>query len=97
MDILIISLAPVAIIGGYIWFRDKYEREPLRVLIYSLLAGALIVIPVVFVEGIISQPAENMDNLPAAAWKAFAVAGFTEEIFKYLALFLLFWWSPGIQ
>jgi protease PrsW len=93
MDILIISLTPVFIIGGYIWFRDRYEREPLRVLIYSLLVGALIVIPVVFVEGIISQPAESMDDIPAAAWKSFAVAGFTEELFKYLALFLLFWKS----
>jgi RsiW-degrading membrane proteinase PrsW (M82 family) len=93
MDILIISLAPVLIIGGYIWFRDRYEREPLRVLVFSLLAGALIVIPVVFVEEFISQPAEYLDDLPAAAWKAFAVAGFTEEIFKYLALFLLFWKS----
>jgi protease PrsW len=93
MDILIISLAPVFIIGGYIWFRDRYEREPLRLLIYSLLIGALIVIPVVLVEGLISQPAEYLSDLPAAAWKAFAVAGFTEELFKYLALFLLFWKS----
>jgi protease PrsW len=91
MDILIISLAPVAIIGGYIWFRDRYEREPLRMLIYSILAGAVIILPVVFMEGIISLPAESMSDIPAAAWKAFAVAGFTEEAFKYLALFLLVW------
>jgi protease PrsW len=93
MDILIISLAPVAIIGGYIWFRDRYEREPLRMLVFSLLAGAVIIIPVVFTEGFISQPAEFMDDIPAALWKGFAVAGFTEEAFKYLALYLLFWKS----
>jgi protease PrsW len=93
MDILLISLAPVFIIAGYIWFRDKYEREPIRLLIYSLLAGAFIILPVLFVEGIISQIGEALGGLSLAVWKAFAVAGFTEEIFKYLALFLLFWKS----
>jgi RsiW-degrading membrane proteinase PrsW (M82 family) len=93
MDILLISLAPVAIIAGYIWFRDKYEREPLRMLIFSLLAGAGIVIPVLITENLISIPGEGMEGLPAAAWKAFAVAGFTEELFKYLALYLLIWKS----
>jgi RsiW-degrading membrane proteinase PrsW (M82 family) len=93
MDILLISLAPVAIIAGYIWFRDKYEREPIRMLFFSLLAGAAIVIPVVMIENLISIPGEGMEGLPAAAWKSFAVAGFTEELFKYLALFLLIWKS----
>ncbi|HPT31684.1 MAG TPA: PrsW family glutamic-type intramembrane protease [Prolixibacteraceae bacterium] len=93
MDILLISLAPVAIIAGYIWFRDKYEREPFRMLFFSLLAGALIVVPVIFAENLISIPGEGLEGIPAAAWKAFAVAGFTEEVFKYLALFLLIWKS----
>ena len=29
----------------------------------------------------------------AAAWKAFVVAGFSEELFKYIALYLLIWKS----
>jgi RsiW-degrading membrane proteinase PrsW (M82 family) len=93
MDILLISLAPVAIIAGYIWFRDKYEREPLSLLFLALVAGALTIIPVVFVESLLSVPLEFLEDLAAAAWKAFIVAGFTEEAFKYLALFLLIWKS----
>jgi RsiW-degrading membrane proteinase PrsW (M82 family) len=91
MDILLISLAPVVIIAGYIWFRDKYEREPLRLLIFSLLAGIFIILPVSLVEVLISEIGESFENLVRVAWKAFAVAGFTEEGFKYLALLLLFW------
>lgn len=94
MNLLILSLAPVFIIGGYIYFRDKYEREPLRLLLLALLAGALTVIPVFFVEQFISGLGASLKGLAAAAWNAFAVAGFTEELFKYAALYLLIWKSP---
>jgi RsiW-degrading membrane proteinase PrsW (M82 family) len=93
MDVLIISLAPVAIIAGYIWFRDKYEREPLRMLLFALLAGGLIVLPVIATESFISLIGEPLDGITAIAWKAFAAAGFTEEMFKLIALFLLIWKS----
>ena len=46
MNLFILSLAPVIIIAGYVYFRDKYEREPIRLLIFALLAGALTVIPI---------------------------------------------------
>jgi protease PrsW len=93
MDLLIISLAPVAIIAGYIWLRDKYEREPVWMLVVSLLAGILIVFPVLAVESLLSAAGEIFEGIASAAWRAFAVAGFTEETFKYLALFLLIWKS----
>lgn len=91
MDSLIISLTPVVIVAAYIWFRDKYEREPFPLLLISLLAGALIVIPVMAVEAALSLAGENLEGLADAAWTAFAVAGFTEEMFKFIALFLLIW------
>jgi protease PrsW len=94
MNLLILSLAPVFIIGGYIYFRDKYEKEPIRLLLLALLSGALTVIPVFFVEQFLSGLGSFLKGLAAAAWNAFAVAGFTEELFKYTALYLLIWKSP---
>lgn len=94
MNILILSLAPVFIIGGYVYFRDKYEKEPLRLLLLALLVGALTVIPVFFVEQFLSGFSSLFPGLTSAAWNAFAVAGFTEELFKYAALYLLIWKSP---
>ncbi len=91
MDSLVISLAPVAIIAAYIWLRDKYEREPFVLLLLSLVAGALIVIPVMAVESVLSTAGENFAGWAETAWTAFVVAGFTEEMFKFIALFLLFW------
>lgn len=94
MNLLILSLAPVFIIGGYIYFRDKYEKEPLRLLFFALLAGAVTVIPVLFLEQFLDGFTEFFPGLFAAAWKAFVVAGFSEELFKYIALYLLIWKSP---
>ena len=70
MDSLVISLAPVAIIAAYIWFRDKYEREPFVLLLLSLVAGALIVIPVMAVESVLSTAGENFAGWAETAWTA---------------------------
>lgn len=91
MNLLILSLAPVFIIAGYIYYRDKYEKEPLKLLWKALLAGALIVIPVIFVEQLLSFFLPLFPGVLGAAYHGFVVAAFTEETFKFLALFLLFW------
>jgi len=97
MDILFIALGPVAVVAGYIWFRDKYEKEPLKMLLLALLAGALIVIPVMAVESFLSLLGEAFQGIASAAWNAFVVAGFTEELFKFMALFLLAWKSRELN
>jgi protease PrsW len=97
MDVLLISLAPVAIIGFYVWFRDKYEREPVRMVLLAMIAGALIVFPVILVEQGIQFIGRSFQGLSAAAWHAFAVAGFTEELFKFIALYVLIWKSPDFN
>jgi protease PrsW len=94
MNLLILSLAPVLIIAGYIYFRDKYEKEPIKLLIFALLAGAITVIPILFVEQFLDRFTDFFPGLTSAAWNAFVVAAFSEELFKYIALYLLIWKSP---
>jgi RsiW-degrading membrane proteinase PrsW (M82 family) len=94
MSLIVISLAPVLIIAGYIYFRDKYEKEPIRLLLLALLGGGLTVIPILFVEMFLHRFTVLFPGLLSSAWNAFVVAGFTEELFKFLALYLLFWKSP---
>lgn len=93
MNLLIVSLAPVVIIAAYIYFRDKYEKEPIGLLLKALFAGALTVIPILVLEGYLDRFTFQLPGLFSAAWKAFAVAAFSEELFKYLALYLLIWRS----
>ena len=91
MKLLIISLAPVLIIALYIYWRDKYEREPWRNLLLSLFIGAIITVPIIFVEGFTQSIGKNFEGLYAAAYESFIVAGITEEFFKFVALLLLIW------
>ena len=97
MKLLIFSLSPVFIILTYIYFRDKYEKEPIGLLIKSLIAGGLIVIPVMFVESGLSLFTPETGALSEAGYTAFVVAGFTEELFKFLALYALIWRNPDFN
>jgi RsiW-degrading membrane proteinase PrsW (M82 family) len=97
MVILIASLAPVFIILFYVYFRDKYDREPLKLLIFAVVAGLIIVIPVVIVERLLMRMMPSFGQVAEAAYQAFIVAGFTEELFKFLALYLLVWRSPSFN
>jgi RsiW-degrading membrane proteinase PrsW (M82 family) len=98
MAALLASLAPVFIILFYIYFRDKYEKEPLGMLLKALLLGILVVVPVIFVERFLMllMP-ESMAKVAEAFYHAFVVAGFTEELFKFLALYILVWRSPSFN
>jgi len=92
MYLVFIALAPVFIILFYIYFRDKYEREPIGLLLKALLAGGLIIIPVIFIEmGLIKVGSSVFSGSSRTIWNAFIVAGTTEELFKFLALFILIW------
>ena len=97
--LLFITFAPILILALYIYWRDKYEKEPIGLLLMALLLGALIVIPIIFVETWLGDYWEtkfgnkltgDVATLASAAYVAFIVAAFTEEAFKYLAFFY-FW------
>ena len=90
-NLLLISLAPILIIALYIYSRDKYEKEPLSVLFKALLAGILIVIPIMLIEKLLTIPSENLEGVSYAAYNAFIVAGLTEEGMKFFAFYFLFW------
>lgn len=90
MNILITSLAPVFIILFYVYSRDKYEKEPWKLLLKTLVAGGLVSVPVIFFEsflGVFSPPS----GILKAAFDAFVIAGFIEEGFKFLVFLLLIW------
>lgn len=87
MNLLLLAIAPVAIIILYIYFKDKYEKEPKRLLIYNFLLGAIvsILITTVLYYGFdIVLPLSNHTSIFEQFIKAFFVVGLTEEFSKYL-------------
>ncbi|HNR43361.1 MAG TPA: PrsW family glutamic-type intramembrane protease [Bacteroidales bacterium] len=90
-NLIFVSLAPVLIIAFYIYHSDRYEKEPLSVLLKALFTGALTIIPAVIIEGLIAEPSGAGEGLASAGYTAFVVAGFTEELMKYLAFYFFFW------
>ncbi len=96
MKLIIIALAPVLIIVFYIYFRDKYEKEPIGILLRTFIAGCLTVLPILPVEEFFTYIWQNYaeSNFPhfmTAFFHSFVVASFTEETFKFLAFLLLVW------
>lgn len=91
MILLLLALAPVLTILIYIYFRDKYEKEPIWLLIKGFIAGVIIFIPCVFIEILTSAIYTSSEPYSSAAWDGFMVAGLTEELLKFLCVLLLFW------
>jgi protease PrsW len=91
MRLLIVSLAPVFIIAVYIYLRDKYEKEPIGLLLKTILLGSFIVLPILIVEKFLDKIQPELPGHFPALYQAFFVAGFTEEFFKFLVIFLLIW------
>lgn len=91
--LLILALAPVFIIAFYVYFRDKYEKEPWPNLLLALLVGVLVAFPVIYAEQFMSLIGWWASGIIEAAWHSFMVASLCEEGFKMLAVYFLIWKS----
>jgi RsiW-degrading membrane proteinase PrsW (M82 family) len=91
MYLLLLALAPAVILMMYVYFRDKYEKEPVKLILKGILFGAIIIFPVGLIENYIIGLGTDLTKIPKAAYNGFIVAGATEEAFKYLAVFILIW------
>lgn len=86
-----ISFAPIILILIYIYRRDKYEKEPIGMLIKSVALGAVITLPILFFEFALDELYSTTDKIGNAFYEGFVVAAFTEELFKFLAFLLIIW------
>ncbi len=52
LPLLALAVAPGLAIAIYIYWRDKYEREPLGLLTKCFLLGASTILPAILIEGV---------------------------------------------
>ncbi|WP_077368685.1 PrsW family intramembrane metalloprotease [Anaerosalibacter sp. Marseille-P3206] len=83
--LFIIAIVPAAIIVIGLYFSDRYDREPFKMLFKTYVFGALAVIPTIFVEEILNA-LNIFPGVVGSFYTAFIVAGFTEEYFKRLVV-----------
>jgi len=96
MFLVIVALAPIFTILFYIYFRDKYEKEPIQLLILSFIFGAVITLPLYYLEtwliGIWNfNYFKNSWQISNVFYTAFVVAALTEELFKFAVLYFFIW------
>ncbi len=91
--IFILAIVPMLLYALVLWWMDRYEKEPLGLILASFLWGA---IPAI----IFSLIAQLVMDIPISAMGpgigyelvgSSLIAPVTEEIFKGIALFLLLW------
>ncbi len=90
-QLVAVALAPVLICAFYIYFRDKYEKEPVRLLITGVLYGVLITVPIVHTENFVTLFVPNQGWMMESFWMSFMVASLVEEGYKFAILFFLVW------
>ncbi len=90
-DLIFMALAPICIILFYVYIRDKYEKEPYKLLMIGVIAGYFLTYPIIFFEELL------VDFMPVgsprfeAFYISFIVASFVEEGLKFLLLLALVW------
>lgn len=91
MSLLFLALAPIFVIIIYIYIKDKYEKEPKRLLLISFLLGAIasvLITTILYSVFEITLPITNSLSVTQQFIQAFVVVGFTEEFSKYLIVLL---------
>jgi len=84
LNIITAGVAPGLALLIYFYLKDQYNTEPISVVLKAFIYGALIVIPVMFLQYVM-----DFEGLFQATWlDTFFAKGFLEETLKW-AIFLL--------
>ncbi|PLX08824.1 MAG: hypothetical protein C0596_05885 [Marinilabiliales bacterium] len=92
-----LAIAPVIVILAYIYYRDKYNKEPFWLLFFLFLSGAFSVIPVLTVGYFSDYFLRYLGGLYEVAYTAFVQAAFIEEFWKLFFTFVIAWWAKAFD
>jgi len=82
--LLAMTIGPGFAIMGWVYFKDRFEKEPLILLAGCFLAGMVSTVPVLFIGGVWKRLGFGIsENLADTAIYAYLSVGFTEEFVKW--------------
>lgn len=96
MNLLLLALAPGLVIALYVYMRDKYEREPFKLVAWTFALGVLAAVAAGILESMFPYQ-EKTATLLATAANATLVVGPIEEVMKFLAVRLLAYRSAAFN
>lgn len=88
MGLLALAIAPGIAICLFIYFKDKYNREPLGLLILSFFMGILSIIPALIIQIALTKPVKLLmgPGILYTAVFSYMIIALGEEGSKFLAL-----------
>ena len=89
-----LALAPAAILLFYIYARDRFDKEPLKMVLAGTIMGAASIGPILGVDLWLKA---DLDGIKGVLYNAFVTSAFTEEGFKYVFLILLTIKNPNLN
>ncbi|WP_411895562.1 PrsW family intramembrane metalloprotease [Winogradskyella sp. A2] len=87
MNLVLFAVAPVLVILIYIYLQDKYEKEPVGLLILNFILGAIVSIIIVTIIYLFTGhfiPVTDKYSIWQQFIQAFLVVGLSEEFSKYI-------------
>lgn len=81
LRLVIIAVIPGLALALGLYLTDRYDREPVRLLVRLFIFGIVSAVPTIFAERLLSR-FNLFPGLLSVVWTSFIVAGFTEEFFK---------------
>lgn len=92
MKHILVAVAPVVILLLYFYYRDKREKEPLKLLAKAFLGGVLSAAAVITLHYFLQPWYPEFNHILAdSLFTAFVQAAFSEELFKFIFLILFIW------
>lgn len=89
MNLILSAVAPIMVIIIFIYVQDKYDKEPLWLLVLNFVFGAVISVIIVTVIYLITDsmlPLNNNFSIWQQFIRAFLVVGLSEEFSKYIVV-----------
>ncbi|RLD28271.1 MAG: protease PrsW [Bacteroidetes bacterium] len=89
MNLLIAAVTPVFIVIIYIYLKDKYEKEPKRILAYTFMLGAVVsvfITTILYLFFDLFLPIPDEFSVLQQFIKAFFVVALIEEFSKYVVV-----------
>ena len=84
MNYLTLALAPGILICAFIFYRDRYNREPKLNIIISFILGCAAIIPAIYFEKTFTYVLDG--TVSGVAVFAYAIVAFSEETSKFIGL-----------